>query len=203
MPAQKSGIRAPCYGVASLLMKSQLIAAALAAAVAFNAGAQPRGQTMEATVTVTDVDPVNRTVWVRTPKGETKVQVPPDSNVQDILAGTRYRVRYSEPVAVAIAPGAEPSASGGATAAVEPAPRGAQGVKMERISGVVETIDPASRRIAVRTLDGRRLNLAVAADAVLAGPIRPGDAVTVSYHQAIASRMVSTPQPEIDPAAPP
>jgi hypothetical protein len=185
-------------------MKSKLIGAALAAAVVFNAAAQPRGQTMEAVVTVTKVDPVKRTVWVRTPKGETPVLVPPEVNVQDLLPGTRYRVRYSEPVAVALAPGAEPSASGGATAAVEPAPGGgAQGVKAERISGVVEAIDPASRRIAVRTLDGRSVTFAVADDALVAGPIKTGDAVTVAYQQAIASRMVSTPQPELDPAPPP
>ena len=179
-------------------MKSQLIAAALAAAIAFNAGAQPRGRAMEAVVTVTEVDPVTRTVWVRTPKGATPVLLPPDVNVQDIRAGTRYRVRYSEPVAGALAPGAQ--ASAGATAVVEPTPSGAQGLKVERVSGVVEAIDPASRRIAVRTLDGRSVAFAVAEDAIVAAPIKPGDAVTVSYHQAIASQMVSTPQPEQDPA---
>lgn len=158
---------------------------------------------MEAVVTVTNADPSTNTVWVRTPKGETPVMVPPEVKVQDIVPGTRYRVRYSEPVAVALAPGAQPSASGGATAVVEPAPRGAQGLKVERVAGVVEAIDPASRRIAVRTLDGRSVTFAVAEDAVVAGPIKTGDAVTVSYHQAIASRMVSTPQPEKDPAPPP
>jgi hypothetical protein len=185
-------------------MKSRLTAAALAVAIVFNASAQPRGKTMEAVATVTNVDPATRTVWVRTPKGETQVMVPPEVNVQDLLPGTRYRVRYSEPVAVALAPGAEPSASGGATAAVEPGPRGtAQGVKAEKVAGVVEAIDPASRRIDVRTLDGRKLSMAVAEDALVAGPIKPGDAVTVSYYQAIASRMISTPQPEVDPTEPP
>jgi hypothetical protein len=55
------------------------------------------------------------------------------------------------------------------------APRGAaQGLKVERVSGVV-----------------------------VAAPIKPGDAVTLSYHQAIATQMVSTPQPERDPAPAP
>jgi hypothetical protein len=184
-------------------MKSQIIAAALAAAFALNVGAQPRGPMMEAVATVTNVDPLTNTVWVRTPKGETPVLVPPEVDVKDIRAGTRYRVRYSEPVAVALAPGAQPSAATGATAVVEPTPGGgAQGLKVERISGVVEAIDPASRRIAVRTLDGRSVAFAVAEDAIVAAPIKPGDAVTVSYRQAIATRMVSTPQPEIDPAPP-
>ena len=44
---------------------------------------------MEALVTVTNVDSLTRTVWVRTPKGETPVLVPPEVNVQDLLAGTR------------------------------------------------------------------------------------------------------------------
>jgi hypothetical protein len=158
---------------------------------------------MDAVVTVTNVDPSTGTVWVRTPKGETPILVPPEVNVKDLLPGTRYRVRYSEPVAVALAPGAQPSVSTGATAVVEPTPRGAQGVKVERVSGVVEAIDPASRRIAVRTLDGRSVTFAVAEDAIVAAPIKPGDAVTLSYHQAIASQMVSTPQPERDPAPAP
>jgi hypothetical protein len=185
-------------------MKIQVIAAAIAAAIAFIAGAQSRGPAMEAVVTVTNVDPLTRTVRVRTPKGETPVSLPPDVNVQDIRPGTRYRVRYSEPVVVALAPGAQPAASGGATAVVEPAPSGgAQGVKVERVAGVVEAIDPASRRISVRTLDGRSLTLAVAEDAIVAAPVKPGDAVTLSYHQAIATQMVSTPQPERDPAPAP
>jgi hypothetical protein len=128
-------------------MKSQVIAAAIAAAITFSAGAQQRGPAMEAVVTVTNLDPLTRTVWVRTSKGETPVLVPPEVDVKDILPGTRYRVRYSEPVAVAIAPGA-------------------QGLKVERVSGVVEAIDPASRHIAVRTLDGRSVVFAVAEDAM-------------------------------------
>jgi hypothetical protein len=85
-------------------MKPQVIAAAIAAAIAFSAGAQQRGPAMDAVVTVTNVDPSTGTVWVRTPKGETPILVPPEVNVKDLLPGTRYRVRYSEPVAVAPSP---------------------------------------------------------------------------------------------------
>jgi hypothetical protein len=54
----------------------------------------------------------------------------------------------------------------------------------------------------VRRLDGGRQAFAVAADTAIAGPIKPGDAVTVAYHQVLA-QMVSTPQPERDPAPAP
>jgi hypothetical protein len=114
-------------------------------------------------------------------------------------------VRYSEPVAVGIAPGAQPAASAGATGVLEPV-RGAavaRGFKVEEIAGVVEAIDPASRRITVRTPDAGTQSFTVAPEAVVAAPVKPGDAVTLVYHQALAAQLVSTPQPERDPAPAP
>jgi hypothetical protein len=189
-------------------MKKHLVAIALASALAFAAGVEaqpknrPQGQMMEAVVTVTKVDPATRTASVRTPTGETLVQLPPDMNIDQIQPGARYRVRYAEPVAVAIAPGAPTSPTSGATAVIEPRrdATAGLGVKVEEVSGVVEAIDPAGQRIAVRTLNGGRQAFAVAADTAIGGPIKPGDAVTVAYHQVIATHMVSTPQPERDPA---
>jgi hypothetical protein len=189
-------------------MKKHLVAIALASALAFTAGVEaqpknrPQGEMMEAVVTVTKVDPVTRTVSVRTPTGETLVQLPPEMNIDQILPGARYRVRYAEPVAVAITPGAPASSASGATALVEP--RGdvtaGLGVKVDEVAGVVEAIDPAGQRITVRRLDGGRQTFALAADTAIAGAIKPGDAVTVAYHQVLATQMVSTPQPERDPA---
>jgi hypothetical protein len=192
-------------------MNKHIVAIAVASALAYavDVDAQPRsrpqGQMMDAVVTVTKVDPAARTVAVRSPKGETLVQLPPDVNIDEIRPGTRYRVRYAEPVAVAIMPGAQTSASGGATAVVEPRRGGAAavGVKVDQVSGVVEAIDPATQRIAVRRLDGGTQAFNLAPDTAVAGPIAPGDAVTVVYHQALATQMISTPQPERDPAPAP
>jgi hypothetical protein len=189
-------------------MKKLIVAAAVASALALTAGvsaqskSRPQGPMMDAVVTVTKVDPLTRTVAVRSPKGETLVQLPPDAKVDEILPGSRYRVRYSEPVAVAIVPGARSSSAGGATAVVEPRRDRAAGVgvKVEEVAGVVEAIDPVTQRIALRRLDGGTLVLSLAADTAVLGPVMPGDAVTVMYHQGLATQMVSTPQPERDPA---
>lgn len=184
-------------------MRKQIVAIAVASALAMAAGAQQGTQprTMEAVVTVTQVDPTQRLVHVRTPKGETRVTVPAGIDLAEVRPGARYRVRYAEPVAVQIEPGAQPSASAGATAAVKPPSSAAAGeaVKVETVSGVVETIDPASREIRLRTLDGGRQAFRMAEGAA-AGPLKPGDAVTLTYHQAVATQMASTPQPERDPA---
>lgn len=187
-------------------MRKQIAAIAVAAALACAAGAGaqpgPQARTMEAVVTITEIDPVQRIVRVRTPKGETRVTVPPEIDLAQVRPGARYRVRYFEPVAVKIEPGAQPSASAGATATVTPPSSAAAGeaVKVETISGVLEAFDPASRQITVRTLDGRTQAFRVAEGALPGGPLKPGEAVTLTYHQPVATQMVSTPQPERDPA---
>lgn len=186
-------------------MRKQVAAAAIAAALALPVGAQAqstapsKGQMMEAVVTVISIDPSARTVRVQTPKGETTVSPSPDIQLDQIQVGARYRVRYSEPVAVEITPGAQPSAAAGATAKVKPGSGAAsgQGVKMDEVAGVVDTIDSA--HIVVRTLEGGKQAFKLGASAS-AGSIKPGDAVTVTYQQAIATHMVSTPQPIRDPA---
>lgn len=194
-------------------MRKQVAAAALAAAFALPlcAGAQSaapsKGQMMEAVVTVTSVDPASRTVRVQTPKGETVVSLSPEIKLENIQVGSRYRVRYSEPVAVEIVSGASPSASAGATAELKPkskqeAGKAGEGVKMGSVAGTVEAIDPARRELVLRTPDGNRQAYKLPEGATL-GPLKPGEPVTLTYIQAVATHVASTPQPISDPAPAP
>lgn len=186
-------------------MRKQVVAVAVASALAFAVGASAqqsgKGQMMEAVVTVTKINPATRTVHVRTPKGETAVSVPADVKLDQLQVGARYRVRYQEAVAVAIEPGAQPSAGAGATAEVAPqsTPAAGQALKTDKVAGVIDAIDPGSKEITVRTLDGGKQTFKVA-ESVEAGSLKPGEAVTVTYEQAVATHMVSTPQPIRDPA---
>jgi hypothetical protein len=191
-------------------MQAQTAVLTVAAILCLPLGAsgqeRPKGQMMEAIVSVTKVDPATRKAYVRGPKSETVVTLPPSVNPSDILPGTRYKVRYEEPVAVMITPGAPSSAGAGATAEVTtPATASGRGevVKTAEASGVVESIDPAGPRIVLRTLDGGRQTFAVAPSATVAGPVKTGDAVTVAYHQGATTEITRSPQPERDPAPAP
>jgi hypothetical protein len=184
-------------------MRKQVAAIAVAAAFALAGCAssksppQAGSNQMEAVAIVTAIDPVKRTVKVETPKGQTVVAVPPETNLGAIQVGNRYRVRYSEPVAIAIEPSA-PAAAGGATAAVQPSsPTSGEGVKRDRVSGTIEQID--GRQIVLRTADGGRQAFRTGSG-VLRGSARQGDSVTLTYQQAVATQMASTPQPVSDPA---
>lgn len=191
-------------------MRKQVAAVAVAAAFALAGCAsgplgsksppQASNNQMEAVAIVTAIDPVKRTVRVETPKGQTVVAVPPETNLGAIQVGNRYRVRYSEPVAIAIEPSGAAAAAGGATAAVQPSsPTTGEGVKRDRVSGTIEQID--GRQIVLRTADGGRQAFRTGSG-VLRASAKQGDSVTLTYQQAVATQMASTPQPVSDPAPP-
>jgi Cu/Ag efflux protein CusF len=192
-----------------------LTAASLVVALAFAGSATAQAtkekvvqsQPMEAVVTVTDIDHAARTVTVRGPKGnERTIAVPPEAqNLDQVQTGSRFKVRYLEEVAVAVSKGGgEPSASAGETIKLAPkggTPGGAA-VRTVSISGVVEAIDPATRRITLRGPKGGSRTMTVAEDVKL-DALAPGDQIALTYTQAIATQMASTPQPVTDPAPAP
>jgi hypothetical protein len=158
---------------------------------------------MEAVVTVAKVDPLKRTVLVETPKGQTVVAIPAETKLEDIQVGQRYRVRYSEPLALTVERGAQTSTSEPATASVGQTGSGTgEGVRMDKVAGIVEQLDPAGKQIVVRTFEGgsRTFRIADSAAQGLQGSIKSGDAVTITYQQAVATELRSTPQPVSDPA---
>lgn len=182
-------------------MSKSFIAAAVAAALALAGSgllqAQgSKGKPMEAVVKVTQVNSANRTVTVETAKGHTLVSVPDSIDLSQIQEGARYKVRYSEPVAVAVSPGGQAPAAAGATAELKSA---GEGVKMEQVSGTVEQIDASGKQLVVRTADGMKQAYRLG-EGVDAGSLKSGDPVSLTYQQAVATQMVSTPQPISDPA---
>jgi hypothetical protein len=185
-------------------MRKSLMAVAVATAFALTGlgtlqAQGSKGRQMEAVVKVTQVNAANRSVLVETPKGHTRVSLPDSIDLSQIQEGARYKVRYSEPVAVALAPGGQASAAAGATAEVKSA---GEGVKSETIAGTVEQIDPSGKQIVVRTPDGTKQAYRIG-EGVDAGSLKSGDAVALTYQQAVATQMLSTPQPISDPAPAP
>lgn len=188
-------------------MKRQVaaIAVVFASTLAFAGGAPAQekksaARQMEAVVTVTKVDPATRTVHVRARRGQPyAVHLPEDVKIAGIKEGSRYRVRYSEPVATSIEPGAQ-AAAAGATREAQPGAKAGEGVVTAKLAGVIETLEPARKEITVRTLEGDRQTLKLG-EGVSAESLKTGEAVTVTYQRAVASRMVSTPQEMTDPAA--
>jgi hypothetical protein len=193
-------------------MKTALTAAALAVALAFAADVEAQAsktyqaQPMEGVVTVTNVDRAARTVTVKGPKGnETVVAVPPEAqNLDQVQVGSRFKVRFLDEVAVSVSAGGEPSAVAGSS--VEMAPKGGTPggtiAKVVQVSAVVEAVDPASRQITLRGPLGNSRTLRVAEDVKL-DAIKPGETVTVAHTQALATHMISSPQPISDPAPAP
>jgi hypothetical protein len=74
--------------------------------------------------------------------------------------------------------------------------------KVVQVSAVVEAVDPASRQITLRGPLGNSRTLQVAEDVKL-DAIKPGETVTVAHTQALATHMISSPQPISDPAPAP
>jgi len=159
------------------------------------AAAQQRAAQMEATVAVTKVDPATRVIHLRSRKETHAVHLPADIDINEIKVGSRYRVRYSEPVATNIESGAQ-SAAAGATREAERGARPGEGVVTARTAGVVDGIDAAKRQMTVRTLDGGMQTFSLG-EAVAADSFKVGQAVTVTYRQGVVSRLISAPGSEL------
>jgi len=180
-------------------MKTRLAVLVLAA-VAGSSHAQPRGavlavDSIEAVVTVTNVDQAARTVTMRGPRGNLVVlQVPADAqNLGQVTPGARIRVRYSEAVALTISKGGKPSA--GAAESVILSPKGGTpggvAVRTLQASGVVDAIDYDSRYITMRgPKGGLPQSFRVPEEVKNLEQINGGDRITVSYVQAFALRML-------------
>jgi hypothetical protein len=188
-------------------MNIQVVAVAAASALALSGSAfaqapAAKGKEMEAVVLVTKVDSSTGVVHAQTRKGQTfAVRPPSDVNLSEIQEGSRYKVRYSEPVALAIEPGAQ-AAAAGATREAERGAKPGESTITAKLAGVIESSDPAKKQITVRTMEGASQTLSLG-EGVSTASLKTGDAVTVTYQRALATRMTSTPQPITDPAPPP
>jgi hypothetical protein len=188
-------------------MRKQVVAIAVASALAFAAGAfaqqagSSKGKEMEAVLLVTKVDSAGGVVHAQTKGGQTlAIRPPSDVNVSEIQEGSRYRIRYTQATATAVEPGAQ-AAAAGATREIERTGSGGKGEVTAKRAGVIESVDAANKQFTLRGTDGNAETFGIG-EGVSAESLKQGSGVTVTYMRPIASRMASTPQPITDPASP-
>jgi hypothetical protein len=151
----------------------------------------------EAVVKVISVDRKARTATVRGPNGGTVViSVPQEAqNFDRVRAGSLFKMRYLESVALVLMKGGEASATELRT--VKLAPKGGTPggtvSEIKKLTGTVEAVDYANRAIAVKGPGGKILAVKVADDARNLDEISVGDTISLLYAQALAMEMI--PQP--------
>jgi Cu/Ag efflux protein CusF len=179
-------------------MKKHALAIALASALAFIGSAFAQ-QPMEAVVTVTNVDPASRTVWVEGTNAKRVLHLSPEIDMSAVRTGSRYHVRWTEGTATAIEPGTQ-GAAAGATRQVDIASTGGgSSSATSKLTGVIESLDAGGKKITLRTPDGDKETFAMGASAAPAS-FKDGDTVTLTYERPLVSQLSSTPQPVSDPA---
>jgi len=152
-------------------------------------------QGAEAVVQVRAVDHEARTVTVETPAGRlVTFQVPPEAqNLDQVYAGSRFRVAYLESVALFISPvGGEPAA--GEATAVKMAEKGDTPggtiVDVKQIQARVEAIDYGTRRVVLTGPEGNHIEVTVDEAVQRLDEVKAGDIVVLRYTEALAMRMI-------------
>ena len=172
-------------------MKKQVIAIAIAAALAVGGAlAQER---MEAVATVAKIDPTSRTVWVEAKTSKRVLHLSPDIDISDLQVGSRYQFHWDEGVATAIEPSAQRAAREADVTSTGPG----MVKSMAKLSGVIDSLD--GKKITLRTADGDKETFALG-PAIVPASFKAGDAVTLTYERSLAVRVRSTPRPITDPA---
>jgi hypothetical protein len=174
-------------------MKKQLIAVAIASALALAGGVLAADKEMEAVVTVTKFDPATRTVQIQTKSRQAELQLGPNIDVSNVQEGNRYQLRWVQATATSVEPGAQ--AGAGATGSAEKAGSGA--VITNKRAGIIEKVDAANKEFTLRTTKGDSETFTISAES-----LKTGEAVTVAYQRPVVSQLRSSPQPVSDPAPP-
>jgi|GEM_PF-2552987 len=150
---------------------------------------------VEEVVTVTGVNYADRTVTIAGPSGEeTTIMVPDQSqNLDQVYAGSRFRVVYAQSVVIAVVgEKAEPAA--GAIDRVELAPKGAVPggtiVSVKEITARVEGIENAARTVSVRGPSGELRKYIVGPEVTRFDNIQVGDTVVLRYTEALGFKMI-------------
>lgn len=151
---------------------------------------------VEEIVTVQAVNHAERTVTIAGPTGEvTTIKVPDESqNLDQVHAGSRFRVVYAQSVVIAVV--GEKSEPGAAMAdKVELAPKGdipgGMVVSVKEITARVEGIENASRTVSVRGPSGELRKYAVGPDVQRFDNIQVGDTVVLRYTEALGFKMIT------------
>jgi len=149
----------------------------------------------EGVITVRAVNYQARTVTVQGEDGQiATMKVPPEAqNLDQVYAGSKFRVRYLQSVAVYINPkGGAPSANVGA--AMELAPKGATpgGVitEVKQVEARVDAIDYNARTVVLTGPEGNSVTIKVDPRVERFNQVKVGDLVVVGYTQALAMKMI-------------
>jgi len=150
----------------------------------------------ETVVTVVAVDQEARTVTVQGQNGgdPVTIKVPAQAqNLDQVVPGSRFRLRYLESVAVFISPtGGTPSSNVGAS--MELAPKGATpgGTISEvvQVQARVDAIDYDERTVVLSGPEGNSVKLKVDESVKRLNEVQVGDIVVVGYTQALAAEMI-------------
>lgn len=182
-------------------MISKAFVAALALFVCASAHSQQEkpgavlAQGADTVVQIRAVDHEARTVTVATPAGRLlKFNVPPQAqNLDQVYAGSRFRVAYLESVALFISPVGGTPAVGEATA-VKMADKGDTPggtiVEVKQVQALVESIDYGSRRVVLTGPEGHHIEVTVDEAVQRLDEIEVGDLVVLRYTEALAMRMI-------------
>jgi hypothetical protein len=148
-------------------------------------------------VEVVSVDQAARSVVVRDSRGaKATISVPPEAqNLNRVKPGDRFTVRYLEAVAVSVQKGGKASASEVQT--VQLAPKGGtpggKVVNTKQITAVVSQIDRPGRTLTVRGAQDEDITLKVPDTVRSYDAIGVGDAIVLTYTEALALEMIATP----------
>ena len=182
-------------------MRQTLVAAAVVSAYLFApaASAQIKDGMVavaetEAVVKVISVDRKARTATVRGPNGGTVVMnVPKEAqNFDQVKAGSLFKMRYLESVALVLSKGGQASASELKTVKLSPkgGTPGGTVAETKQITGTVEAVDYTNRAIALKGPGGKIVAMKVVDDARNLDTIAVGDTVSLLYTQALAMEMI-------------
>lgn len=182
--------------------KTLFLAAVLGAAAA-SAQAQERSALVvdqtEAIVTVTDVDRNARVVTFRGPEGRVgKLAVPPEAqNLDQVSPGARFKLRYLQSVAIALSTEGTAAAEAGETVRLAPKGGNPGGMiaRTAQVTGVIEEVDLAGRRVTLRGPAGDAIAFNVAQGVSGLERMRVGYVVSVSITEALALDMIPAAQP--------
>src|ERR1044072_2781390 len=136
-------------------MKKQLIAVAIASALAVAGGAFAQ-QRMEAVVVVSKIDPASRTVWVEAKSTKRVLHLTPNIGLSEFQIGSRYQFQWDEGVAKAIERGAQPGPREADVTKTGPG----MATSMAKVSGVIDSLD--GKKISLRTAGGENETFALA-----------------------------------------
>ena len=183
--------------------RSEFVAALLAAVLILPAAVCAQAdrpgailtEAVETVVVVRDVNRETRKVIVEAPSGElVTIAVPPESqNLDQVYAGSKFRVRYLQSVAVYISPtGGQPDVI--EDTAMELAEKGATPsgviVNVKQIQARVDEIDHAARTVVLTGPEGNHVKVAVDERVKRFAEIKAGDIVVVRYTEGLAMKMI-------------